>query len=1067
MEHVQGKRYKRTLFVGLGGAGAKTLRILKKRIQDANKGKVPKQIKFLLIDTNATELSNFRDFDSSEKICIAVREPYQRYTHDKGSATHEFIPKQNAHSLLALERGAGQIRSNGHFAVIENQYSNKLMRIFRERADELEDIDVKVSTLEKDPKIEVRLVFSIAGGTGSGTFLPIATILRAAIKHSELTAYIYSATNFSKKVENSAKYSVMQNAYAALCELDYMMHFGRDEKRHKNISFNFGPSENQHMEQSNRPFEEVYYIDKHTSFPTADSVEFSYNEIDRLQENTADAMHLAATNIISAHTGTVDNVRQKIMEGQFDVSDKFAWVSGMGLAELYFNKLDNDNPKVISACLNSIEGRTDSEKELETSVIESIATDFMSYKYDESRGKDDKDPILSKFIDLESLHMACVDRIKKLGSNTATSDDITFTLENIVFDKKGRNVNNVKDDIVSQFKNELTSLLINLIDNDSDSRNELVKGYTGQGTGLTLDMVRRIIEKIQEKLEASLNAIGEEKEVHKENVLKADTEITTMTSISVQQPSTPVPVQRRTFLGIPIPGTNKNTPQQIPATPQPAHGYSLDKIHSEQVNAIENKLLAERDQLTIDVLQDCFNYSTDRIAEVNNWKMILRSGHSAGVSKKTTSEGHSEDTERKVNRVEVQMVDIEGGFRIKYSDLKTLAEDKNGGRLTSPDDIFTAISRLLMTKSGSLQKYLAAGIDEINTLAKDGHVKVERTECQQKIDRLIDLSSPTMQVDAHGYGEQVKVDHFWYVMTDCPEANVAEKPREGDENSKTASVGGLLKLLIEQNTLDAKINLVHVPGWDYKAKVYRVDSAVPAYFVDGVCESTEGGHTLEGCYEELKKTKRTYTPFSHETLRSLLENKVCALKPMDTVEDDKVLDYWLNFILYKKIVVRGIGDDETYCIDSEKCGERLSDQLDCRNHVLVLGKTRTEAYNTFQRYCGELIKEWKTYEDDVKNPFYPVGNPKKNAYQIVSCDYLGTGINGSPKLSQYSGDISKLEKEDEDFIILDREMTRLDKRALEYAEEMKSKSLNETLSNCDGNSLSEYCNKLKSSTNID
>ena len=91
-----------------------------------------------------------------------------------------------------------------------------------------------------------------------------------------------------------------------------------------------------------------------------------------------------------------------------------------------------------------------------------------------------------------------------------------------------------------------------------------------------------------------------------------------MTSISVQQPTTPVPVQRRTFLGIPIPGTNKNTPQQIPATPQPAHGYSLDKIHSEQVNAIENKLLAERDQLTIDVLQDCFNYSTDKIAEVNN-----------------------------------------------------------------------------------------------------------------------------------------------------------------------------------------------------------------------------------------------------------------------------------------------------------------------------------------------------------------------------------------------------------------------------------------------------------------
>ncbi len=76
MEKIKGLRYKRTLYVGLGGAGAKTLRKLKQKIKDANDGEIPKQIKFLIIDTNATELSNFRDFDSSEKICIAVREPY-------------------------------------------------------------------------------------------------------------------------------------------------------------------------------------------------------------------------------------------------------------------------------------------------------------------------------------------------------------------------------------------------------------------------------------------------------------------------------------------------------------------------------------------------------------------------------------------------------------------------------------------------------------------------------------------------------------------------------------------------------------------------------------------------------------------------------------------------------------------------------------------------------------------------------------------------------------------------------------------------------------------------------
>ena len=94
MKNVNNLRFKRTLFVGLGGAGAKTLRRLKQDIKDAC-GELPKQVKFLLVDTNATDLANYRDFDNNEKICIAVREPYQRYQHDISLATHEFIPKQN------------------------------------------------------------------------------------------------------------------------------------------------------------------------------------------------------------------------------------------------------------------------------------------------------------------------------------------------------------------------------------------------------------------------------------------------------------------------------------------------------------------------------------------------------------------------------------------------------------------------------------------------------------------------------------------------------------------------------------------------------------------------------------------------------------------------------------------------------------------------------------------------------------------------------------------------------------------------------------------------------------
>ena len=109
--------------------------------------------------------------------------------------------------------------------------------------------------------------------------------------------------------------------------------------------------------------------------------------------------------------------------------------------------------------------------------------------------------------------------------------------------------------------------------------------------------------------------------------------------------------------------------------------------------------------------------------------------------------------------------------------------------------------------------------------------------------------------------------------------------------------------------------------------------------------------------EELKKTRQSYTPFSHEKLREILENKICALKPIDEIENDKILDLWLNFLILNYIRVDKV--DGTYCIESPVCGKRLTDQLQCRKDILILGTTRSEAFETFQRYCGELIKEKK------------------------------------------------------------------------------------------------------------
>lgn len=1040
MDKVQGLRYKRTLFVGLGGAGAKTLRSLKRKIIRAN-GEVPPQVKFLLIDTNATELANLRDFDSSEKVCIAVREPYYRYEHDQknGLDTHEFIPLKNAHSLLALERGAGQIRSNGHFAVIENQYSKKLSRVFRHCADKLEDIDIDADTLEKDPKIEVRLVFSIAGGTGSGTFLPISVILRDAIQHCELTAYIYSATHFEKKVENSAKYSVMQNAYAALCELDYMMHFGRNNKKYSPITFNFGPNVNQKIEQVNRPFEEVYYIDKSTSLPVPESVEFAYNELDRLQDNTADAMFLAATNIITAHTGTVDNVRQKILEGQFDVSDKFAWVSGIGLSEMFFKTANSDHPAVQKECRESLKARISGE--LDKKIIDDITTGFIRcYKWDESGGPTDGDPVLRAIYDdtnerSKTIIKELVD-INKLDNKPYTEDKIT--LDTILKRYAECNSERKVEDCVDRFKNQLHELVVSLIDKDEYSTEEdgtiltpKVKGYDGTGNGLSLPVIQKILSAIEESLKNSIKTLTNEKNALL--TLEEDAgKIKNSNGNHEEQNNEEKNDEEKEIKTL-----------QFDESPQ---------IRKRKVKAIHYAILRERTEKAIQVFEESKSFIEDEKRTLSLWCNVLQTAYEEAQKSTSINENKEKknNAQRKSNSIEVSSLDLKD-FRLSYNYIQNLYKDFKADKFAADSSIFKDVCVHFVCSRGSLQSYLVDGITSIKQRANSEEIKLEKTECQKKIEQLIDLAAPTMQVNRHGYGEQIKVDQFWYIMTNCPEENIIDKPKNNGTKDDEKSVGALLKELIEQNTLEARVNLVHVPGWNNKAVLYRVKSAVPVYFVDGVCTSGVGSFTLEGCYEELKKTKRTYTPFSHESLRQKLEHRVNALKPMDMVSDSKTLDYWINFILLGFVQKRGNTEKTTYCIDSQSCGERYSSNLLCRNNVLVLGDTRAEAYETFQRYCGELLKERKEeYNNRVKDfkSFGDIGN-------VSACDYVE-----NENLCLYKkDDIEQLDPDNPDFVQLDREIKHLEIRYKKFIDEKKLKEHNEIVANCG----SESCGKFKES----
>lgn len=1050
MKDVDGRRYKRTLYVGLGGAGAKTLTKLKKKILDANGQKIPKQIKFLLIDTNATELSNYNNFDASEKICIAVREPYERYKTDEGRRTHEFIPSRNSYSLIALERGAGQVRSNGHFAVIENQYSNKLMRVFKERADELMNIDINRAALEKDPKIEVRIIFSLAGGTGSGTFLPISILLRAALKHCELIAYAISPAHYERVIENSAKKTVMANGYAALAELDYMMHFGRNGLNQENIKFNYGPDvKTQQIEQCDRPFDEVYYIDKRTNLPLSDSIEYTYTELNRMFENTADIIHIASTNIISGHTGTVDNVRQKIREGQFDVEDKFGWVSGVGMAEIYLNPKDRNSREIVEAGIKQVRYRlngTDSSK------VKSLVSSFINDEWNESNDSNDHNRVLTHFVDESSINDFCHDQIIVKANDVGTKvEALNINLNTL----SSVPIEELENERLETYESYLNDKVVNFINKEDKIDGKIVP--------TSLILLKNVIDGIAAHLQTSVKRLSLEADAHMSLCHELDDkrEACLKNGKAVDETTSTTTTKKKGFFK----RLFSNSAEEVIKIDNTKSTNNIEdqikKAKIAQRDALVQLMLAERAKVAGKLLNKCREITLGKAALVESFINMLSKAEIGGESKQLDIKNMDNAMETE-NRIEVKMAEVHDGYFLDYEKLLKIHNFVES-KIEKPDgkSIFEMICEMLSADTGSLQKYLIKCIQEIDS--EHGNYKTkgrqEKTECQKAIDRLIDLSAPTLQIDSHGYGAKIKADQFYYIMTSDDDIVFSDSQAELGQSNKDSvfntikhkTVAGLLQYLLEQNSLDIHVQRVNVRGWENKAVLYRVKSAIPPYFIEGVAKSTLGGQTMEGCYEELKHTRPHYTPFSHEILRQKLEDGKSVLKPHSSLSEDAAMEHWVNFLWlatqsdneYKNEFIhfksvpnpsyancdKQQGALGIYSLESEHLGQTLTGELADQKKILILGEKRTEAFLRFSRYCQDILDEHKGYLDRMKH---------------VECCGLARkmmSLTGEQYIKDVLGENWKdMFYDDEDKRLLRQEMEYIDRRRKDF-ENGKSASL--------------------------
>ncbi len=339
-------KLRRTLFIGLGGTGLQAILHTKKRLLETY-GEIPPMMGFLAVDTDSnsinkilkTKLAELPDarLDNSEFCALTVSNPQAVYNQQR--QLFSWMPEQNAAAMIQIQFGAGQVRTTGRFASFCNYAT--LSNIINNKVNQIANVQNATNPKYElaNNSFEIHMVFSIGGGTGSGTFIDTAYIVKNTIaqKSGNLSCKNYGYAVMPDVFEQMnpggpSMARVRPNGYGALMDLDYLMHLSPASKP---VIIDYGDGNK--VTTTTPPFDTVTLINN------SNQAGHIYSKVDDLAELISLGLTVGGSDLGEGVQSVMDNVVTMISGGVLDVENKKAWASGLGLCEIYFdgNKLAN------------------------------------------------------------------------------------------------------------------------------------------------------------------------------------------------------------------------------------------------------------------------------------------------------------------------------------------------------------------------------------------------------------------------------------------------------------------------------------------------------------------------------------------------------------------------------------------------------------------------------------------------------------------------------------------------------------------------------------------------------
>jgi len=209
---------KSVLILGVGGTGSRAVNLLQKKISRAGQTEDVKIVS-VVFDTNAADEKNI---DAATVISLSENATVGMVRNRLGAQCNEWFPRDHKYDENNLSIGAGQWRKQSYLAFL-NAMNDSIRRNDLDNA-----LQKLVDQTQATFSIDIYTVASLAGGTGSGSFIPLTLYVKKRLRQMFPNATVRARAMLACPDIYEAKQngdrmnitSIYANAYAILRELN-------------------------------------------------------------------------------------------------------------------------------------------------------------------------------------------------------------------------------------------------------------------------------------------------------------------------------------------------------------------------------------------------------------------------------------------------------------------------------------------------------------------------------------------------------------------------------------------------------------------------------------------------------------------------------------------------------------------------------------------------------------------------------------------------------------------------------------------------------------------------------